>query len=94
MVWNALKEVVDTAPDKEVLDNIRNVAQEVDGVLNAHDIHARFSGGQIFSEIHIVVDPEITVREGHDIADNVEEAVISIVDDLVRVIVHVDPVID
>ncbi len=94
MVWHALKEVVDTAPDKEVLENIKNVAQEVDGVLNAHDIHSRFSGGQIFSEIHIVVDPEITVREGHDIADNVEATVLEKIDDLVRVIVHVDPEID
>ncbi len=94
MVWMALKEVVDTAPDKDVLDKIKHTAQAVDGVINAHDIHARFSGGQIFSEIHIVVNPEITVWEGHIIADNVEEAVIKEVEDLVRVIVHVDPVED
>lgn len=94
MVWQALKEVVDTAPDKKVLEQIKSVAQEVDGVLNAHDIHARFSGGQIFSEIHIVVDPEITVRKGHAIADKVEETVIEKVDDLVRVIVHLDHEVD
>lgn len=94
MVWQALKEVVDTAPDKDILDKIKHTAQSVDGVINAHDIHARFSGGQIFSEIHIVVNPEITVWEGHVIADNVEEAVIKEVEDLVRVIVHVDPVED
>ncbi len=94
MVCTALKEVADTAPSKDVLDKIRDTAQTVDGVINAHDIHARFSGGQIFSEIHIVVNPEITVREGHEIADEVERAVIAEVDDLVRVIVHVDPIED
>lgn len=94
MVWQALKEVVDTAPDKEILEKIKITAQSVDGVINAHDIHARSSGGQIFSEIHIVVNPEITVRRGHEIADNVEIAVIEEIDDLARVIVHVDPVED
>ncbi len=94
MVWQALKEVVDTAPDKDVLDKIQATAQSVEGVLDAHDINARLSGGQIFSEIHIVVNPDITVREGHAIANNVEDLVIKEIEDLVRVIVHVDPVRD
>ena len=91
MVWQAFKEVVDTAPDKVILDEIKTIAQSIDGVLDAHDILARFSGGQIHSEIHIVVDPEITVSEGHKLAKRVEFAVIDKVEDLVRVIVHVDP---
>lgn len=91
MVWQALKEVVDTAPDKEILDEIKSIAQNIDGVLDAHDIHARYLGGQIHSEIHIVVDPEITVSQGHNLAKAVEFAVIEKVEDLVRVIVHVDP---
>lgn len=94
MIWQALKEVVDTAPDKEVLDKIKKTAQAVEGVINAHDINARFSGGQIFSEIHIVVKSDLTVLEGHTIAKKVEFVAIEEVDDLVRVIVHVDPAVD
>ncbi|MEA1981199.1 MAG: cation diffusion facilitator family transporter, partial [candidate division Zixibacteria bacterium] len=72
LIWSALKEVVDTAPDKEILAKIEQHAERIEGVKQAHDIRARFSGALILVEIHIVVDPDLTVREGHNIAKQVE----------------------
>jgi divalent metal cation (Fe/Co/Zn/Cd) transporter len=63
----------------------------VDGVLQAHDIRARLSGGQVFAEVHIVVNPDLTVRVGHDIAATVKHRLLTEVPQMVRVIVHVDP---
>lgn len=91
LIWDSLKEVVDTAPDKKTLDEMEKIAQSIEGVKDAHDIRARYSGGQIITEIHIVVDPDLTVREGHAIAKRVELTLIEKIDDLVQVIVHVDP---
>ncbi|KAA3633545.1 MAG: cation transporter [Calditrichaeota bacterium] len=91
LIWQALKEVVDTAPDEEVLQLIRAISERIDGVLNAHDIKARYSGGRIITEVHIVVDKNLSVFEGHTIAKNVEYTLIDEIDELVKVIVHVDP---
>ena len=66
-------------------------AESVDGVRNAHDIRARYSGSTILVEIHIVVNPDLTVREGHAIAKQVEYQLIDKIEAVGKVIVHVDP---
>lgn len=91
LTWSAFKELADTAPDREVLRELRECSKVIDGVRQVHDLRARHSGSQIFVEVHIVVDPELTVREGHDIAAGVKYALLDGHPDVTRVIVHVDP---
>ncbi|MFH1686793.1 MAG: cation diffusion facilitator family transporter [bacterium] len=91
MIWTALREVIDTAPDSEVLRQLEVEARAVEGVRQVHDIKARYSANRIMVEIHIVVDPDLTVRQGHDIADEVRQRLVSEVGDVVHVVVHVDP---
>jgi len=91
LTWSAFKELADTAPDREVLDQLRGQAVEIEGVLQVHDLRARYSGSQIFVEIHIVVDETKTVREGHEIAAAVKYRLLGEFPDVTRVITHVDP---
>lgn len=91
LTWGALKQVVDTAPDKRILDKMVGAALKVRGVQQVHDVRARYSGQQIFVEMHVVVDPNLTVRQGHEIADKVRFHVVNEIADVTRVIVHIDP---
>ncbi|UCG60653.1 MAG: cation transporter [Candidatus Zixiibacteriota bacterium] len=91
LTWGALKQVVDTAPDRRTLDQLVEIALKVEGVEQVHDVRARYSGQQIFVEMHIVVDPDLTVRQGHDIADVVRFHLVNEIADVTRVIIHVDP---
>ncbi|MFC1828645.1 cation diffusion facilitator family transporter [Thermodesulfobacteriota bacterium] len=88
---NALREFTDTAPDPEIIGRIRKCALSVAGVQDTHDIRVRTSGGLYQMEIHIVVDGQLTVHEGHRIAKAVESCLIEDVENLQRAIVHVDP---
>jgi len=90
-VWSATKEFIDTAPHKDVLREIAGCAASVEGVKDVHDLRARTSGGKVFVQLHIVVDGEIPVRRGHDIAKEVETCLIERVPHLSTAIVHVDP---
>jgi len=90
-VLAAFRELSDTAPDREVIDQMIEIASKVDGVRQVHDMRSRRSGSYIFAELDIVVDPELTVREGHAIADTVKATLLDGIEDLSRVIVHVDP---
>ena len=91
LIWSALKEVVDTAPDKEILLEMQQHAEDIEGVIQTHDIRARYSGALILVEIHIVVNPDLTVREGHNIAKQVEHRLLNNVENVSKVIIHVDP---
>ncbi|MBW1842026.1 MAG: cation transporter, partial [Deltaproteobacteria bacterium] len=90
---NALREFTDTAPHPEIIGKIRKCALSVEGVLDTHDIRVRTSGGRYQMEIHIVVDGQLTVAEGHRIAKTVESCLIEDVENLQHAIVHVDPAV-
>ncbi len=94
ILWNALCEFTDTAPQPKILSNIRQCTLSVDGVIEMHDLRARTSGGLHQIELHIVVDGRLTVTEGHRIAKAAESCLAEEVADLDQIIVHVDPTIE
>jgi cation diffusion facilitator family transporter len=86
-----LREFTDTAPRPEIIKKIMECSLTVEGVMDAHDLRVRTSGGFYQVEIHIAVDGQLTVVEGHRIAKTVERCLAEEMDELDRVIVHVDP---
>ena len=91
---DSLREFTDTSPPPEILNKISHCTRSVEGVLDTHDLRVRTSGGMYQMETHIVVDGQLTVSEGHRIAKAVESCLAEEIEDLDRVIVHVDPAIE
>lgn len=89
--WNSIKELVDTAVDPQLLAQIENIIQGVDGVQRIHQLRSRFMGSDVLIDVHILVSPKISVSEGHFIAQHVHRAVIFQIAHVKDVIVHVDP---
>jgi cation diffusion facilitator family transporter len=91
ILWKSLREFTDTAPRPEIMEQLMDLSLAVEGVMDVHDLRVRISGGFYQAEIHIVVDGQLTVVEGHRIAKTVERCLTKQMDALERVIVHVDP---
>ncbi|MBU1742986.1 MAG: cation diffusion facilitator family transporter [Proteobacteria bacterium] len=91
ITWGTLKEFTDTAPDGKVSDGIVACARAVPGVTDIHDLKVRLAGGEYQMEIHVVVDGNLTVRQGHRIAKEVERCLVEEIDAMGSVIVHIDP---
>lgn len=90
-VWRTLREFTDTAPDGTVTDGIVACARAVPGVNDIHDLKVRSAGGEYQMEIHVEVDGDLTVRQGHLIAKEVERCLIDEIEAMGSVIVHIDP---
>ena len=88
---DALREFTDTAPKPEIIGKIQQCALSVNGVLDTHDLRVRTSGGLYQMEIHIVVDGQLTVLEGHKIAKEVEGCLSEDVGNFSSITIHVDP---
>jgi len=84
-------ELVDKAPGSAVLSGIERAVKGTEGVRSFHAFRARQVGGKVAMDIHVLVDPELTVREGHDIATAVEESVQQADANVVEVVVHIEP---
>jgi cation diffusion facilitator family transporter len=91
ITWSAFKELADTVSSQEVIGEIRKRAMSVEGVLDAHDIIARQSGPHLLVEMHIVVNKDMTVEQGHTIVEMVERLLIGDMKSVNKVIIHVDP---
>jgi cation diffusion facilitator family transporter len=84
-------QLMDTMPDERMMRTIRNVAQNVAGVEGVEKCYARKTGLQYHVDLHLEVDPDITVRSSHDIAERVRQRIRHDVDWVADVLVHVEP---
>jgi len=91
IIWPGLSELIDVGAPTETRREIRDIALKNEGVLQVHDIRTRYISSSIQVDLHIVVEGLITVREGHDIADDVKARIIDSIPEVLDVIVHVDP---
>lgn len=89
--WVALRDLMDAAPEKKLLDDVREHILPTPGARAYHAFRARRSGGQLWVDLHLQVDPEITVREGHEVARAVKEGIVTKHPEVTEVLVHVEP---
>ena len=84
-------ELIDTMPSPVVLDDIRSSALGVSGVWGVEKVFARKTGLQYHVDLHLEVDPEISVRASHEIAHNVRQHVLDTLGSVADVLIHVEP---
>ena len=89
--WNSVKELVDSAIDPAILAQIGSIIKQVDGVQKIHQLRSRSMGRDIFVDVHILVSSQISVSEGHFIAQNVHYTLSKTMKQVKDVTVHVDP---
>lgn len=88
---DALRELVDTAVSKSRRSQLRDCIMETEGIHGITSLRSRLSGGQIILEVHLLVNPRITVSEGHQLGETARRKLIGRFSDIGEVIVHIDP---
>ncbi len=91
ILYPALREMADTGADDEIVNKIHFTACAVDGVKSIHDLRTRYVGAHIHVDLHLVVDPTITVLQSHQIGDNVTDLLKQEIPEVIDVLVHIDP---
>jgi cation diffusion facilitator family transporter len=91
LLFPALHEILDTAPRGEIVATIEEAAASVPGVLEVEKCLVRKMGISFYVDLHIGVDSAISVRDGHDIAHRVKDAIKRTDARIADVLVHVEP---
>src|SRR6516225_4639896 len=87
----AFYEIMDTAPGGKIVRSIRAVAGSVRGVVEVEKCHARKMGLDYYVDLHVGVDGNISVHEGHRIAHRVKTAIQQSDSRVADVLVHIEP---
>jgi cation diffusion facilitator family transporter len=91
VVRDTTLQLIDTMPDPSALDRIRQVALHVPGALGIEKCYARKTGLQWHVDLHLEVDPAMSVYESHEIATQVRIRIKEELDWVADVLVHVEP---
>jgi len=86
----SIRELVDTAVSPEQVNNIKQHILMVSGVKKLHILRTRQMGGNALVDVHIQVDSKISVSEGHYISESVRNKLISSIEEVTDVMVHID----
>jgi cation diffusion facilitator family transporter len=87
----AMNELLDTSADQEFVSRIRTIACSVDGVSGTHRCHIRKLGFNYYVDLDLLVDGDISVRTGHDLAHTVQARIKEEFPLVNKVFVHVEP---
>jgi cation diffusion facilitator family transporter len=86
-----MMELTDFAAPESVRQRIAEIAEGIQGVHEAHNIRTRYVAAHLQIDLHVLVDPAMTVARGHDIASEVKYHLIEEGPNVFDVIVHLEP---
>ncbi|MEL4456487.1 cation diffusion facilitator family transporter [Lutimonas vermicola] len=87
----ALGEIMDEHLYDDLLEEIREGSIKVKGVLGTEKCFIRKAGTKYHVDLHAIVNGEISVKEGHDIAHNLKDYLRNKIPNLGHVLIHIEP---
>jgi cation diffusion facilitator family transporter len=87
----ALYELLDTAPPIQTVQKVRDVASKVENVSGIDKCFVRKMGFDYFVDIHVLVDANLPVYKGHEIAHQVKAELMKEYSNISDVLVHIEP---
>ena len=91
MIKPAIAELMDHAPSSNIEGKIRKAAISVKGVIGLDKCFARKVGLEYYVDLHVIVDGETSVRNGHKISHKVKDAIRASNPSVANVLVHIEP---
>jgi cation diffusion facilitator family transporter len=98
IAWNgwrlllpAVNELMDRSPDRKLIEKIRAVAGAIPGVDGVEKCFVRKMGFQFFVDMHVEVDPQMTVENSHRIGHEVKDKVRAEIPSVRDVLIHIEP---
>lgn len=87
----ALGEIMDENLYEDMVEDIKSKSKNVSGVLDTEKCFVRKIGMSYIVDIHAIVDSELSVKEGHDIAHNLKDYLMQQMPQISNVFVHIEP---
>jgi len=84
-------ELMDASPNRQVIDKIRKTAAGIPGVQGVEKVHGAQDGARYYVDMHLEVDPQMTVQQGHAISHDVKDKVKEKFPAVRDVLVHIEP---
>ena len=87
----SVKELIDESASEELIIQMKEKIYSIEGVEEIKSLKSRIFGNKIYVDLEIFVNQDITVKEGHDIAEKVHDKLENDIKDIKHCMVHIEP---
>lgn len=91
VISDCFGEFAERAVDKQTVRQIQGIIESERKILNWHQLRTRRVGREIFLDLHILVNPELTIAQAHEISEDLESSLQEQLTQPVNVIIHIEP---
>jgi len=91
IIRSATGDLTDEAAPEPLLDDIRLTCKQLEGVSSVHAMRTRKVGPGYHMDLHVLVNPDLSVRQGHNIATRVKRHLLGQLPSVRDVVVHIEP---
>ena len=91
LLWAGLNEIMDVSVSQEIVQQVETTAMKVPGVMSVEKCRIRKLGLHLAMDIHVRVDGDLSVRDGHEIAHRVKDELLASQHRINDVTIHIEP---
>ena len=91
MIFRGFQELMECTVDEETVELIKNIINSDSSVREWHKLRTRMVGREVFLDLHILVDPKLSIAEAHEISENLEKTLEEQIKRPVNITVHIEP---
>jgi len=91
VISDSLRELTESAVDSDTIEHIKNIINDNSSIRQWHKLRTRMVGREVFLDLHILVDPDLSIAAAHEISENLEKALDEQISRPVNITVHIEP---
>lgn len=91
ILFSSFKELTDCGISKKDIDDIKSISMQIEGVKEVHAVRSRKYNSGNYIDLHVLVDESLSVKRGHDIAEEVKVSLIEKGPSVLDAVVHIEP---
>jgi len=91
VIGDSLRELTESAVDEGTVEHIKDIINADNQIHQWHKLRTRAVGREVFLDLHILVDPDLSIAAAHQIAENLENTLDEQITRPVNITVHIEP---
>ena len=91
VIGDSLRELTESAVDEGTVEHIKDIINADNQIHQWHKLRTRAVGREVFLDLHILVDPDLSIAAAHQIAENLENTLDEQIIRPVNITVHIEP---
>ena len=91
VISDSLRELTESSVDSDTIGHIKNIINDNSSIRQWHKLRTRTVGREVFLDLHILVDPDLSIAAAHEISENLENTLDEQITRPVNITVHIEP---